>query len=33
MKKVLLIHTHSTYPNWAEGTWNNSFFQKAKAIV
>jgi len=30
MKKVLLIDTHLTYPNWTEGTLNNSFFQKAK---
>lgn len=29
-KKVLLINTHLTYPNWTEGTLNNSFFQVAK---
>lgn len=29
-KKVLLINTHLTYPNWTEGTLNNSFVQKAK---
>ncbi|HKO77700.1 MAG TPA: NAD(P)H-dependent oxidoreductase, partial [Flavobacterium sp.] len=29
-KKVLLINTHLTYPNWSEGTLNNSFIQKAK---
>ncbi|MBA0883142.1 NAD(P)H-dependent oxidoreductase [Flavobacterium undicola] len=29
-KKVLLINTHLTYPNWTEGTLNNSFIQKAK---
>lgn len=29
-KKVLLINTHLTYPNWTEGTLNNSFFQIAK---
>ncbi|MCD1117609.1 NAD(P)H-dependent oxidoreductase [Chryseobacterium turcicum] len=30
MKKVLLINTHLTYPNWSEGTLNDSFHQKAK---
>ena len=30
MKKVLLINTHLTYPNWTEGKLNNAFFQKAK---
>lgn len=29
-KKVLLINTHLTYPNWTEGKLNNSFYQKAK---
>ncbi len=29
-KKVLLINTHLTYPNWTEGTLNNAFVQKAK---
>jgi len=29
-KIVLLINTHLTYPNWTEGTLNNSFIQKAK---
>lgn len=29
-KKVLLINTHLTYPNWTEGTLNNSFFKVAK---
>lgn len=29
-KKVLLINTHLTYPNWTEGTLNHSFIQKAK---
>jgi modulator of drug activity B len=29
-KKVLLINTHLTYPNWTEGTLNNSFIQKPK---
>ncbi|PWA07350.1 NAD(P)H-dependent oxidoreductase [Flavobacterium psychrotolerans] len=29
-KKVLLINTHLTYPNWTEGKLNNSFIQKAK---
>lgn len=29
-KKVLLIDTHLTYPNWTEGKLNNSFFQVAK---
>lgn len=29
-KKVLLINTHLTYPNWSEGLLNNAFHQKAK---
>jgi len=29
-KKVLLINTHLTYPNWTEGTLNNAFFQATK---
>jgi modulator of drug activity B len=29
-KKVLLINSHLTYPNWTEGTLNNSFHQIAK---
>ena len=29
-KKVLLINTHLTYPNWTEGTLNNTFFKIAK---
>ncbi|MFH7017266.1 NAD(P)H-dependent oxidoreductase [Flavobacterium sp. FlaQc-47] len=29
-KKVLLINTHLTYPNWSEGKLNDSFHQKAK---
>lgn len=29
-KKILLINTHLTYPNWTEGTLNNAFFQTAK---
>jgi modulator of drug activity B len=29
-KKVLLINAHLTYPNWTQGTLNNSFIQKAK---
>lgn len=29
-KKVLLINTHLTYPNWSEGTLNTSFHQIAK---
>jgi len=29
-RKVLLINTHLTYPNWSEGTLNASFHQKAK---
>lgn len=29
-KKVLLIDTHLTYPNWTEGTLNDSFYQVAK---
>ncbi len=30
MQKVLLINTHLTYPNWTEGTLNNTFISKAK---
>ena len=30
MKKVLLINTHLTYPNWSEGKLNDAFYQKAK---
>ena len=29
-KKVLLINTHLTYPNWTEGKLNNAFIQVAK---
>ena len=29
-KKVLLIITHLNYPNWSEGTLNNSFYESAK---
>jgi NADPH dehydrogenase (quinone) len=29
-KKVLLINSHLTYPNWTEGTLNNAFHQIAK---
>ncbi|MES2795712.1 MAG: NAD(P)H-dependent oxidoreductase [Bacteroidota bacterium] len=29
-KKVLLINTHLAYPNWTEGTLNNTFFKIAK---
>lgn len=29
-KKVLLINTHLTYPNWSEGALNNSFLKIAK---
>ncbi len=29
-KKVLLINTHLTYPNWTEGRLNDSFYQIAK---
>jgi len=29
-RKVLLINSHLTYPNWTEGTLNNSFHQIAK---
>ena len=29
-KKVLLINTHLTYPNWTEGRLNNAFVQIAK---
>ena len=32
-KKILLINTHLTYPNWTEGTLNNSFIQKAKDFL
>lgn len=31
-KKVLLINTHLTYPNWSEGKLNNSFLQIAKEV-
>jgi modulator of drug activity B len=31
-KKVLLINTHLTYPNWTEGKLNDSFIQMAKAF-
>ena len=30
MKKVLLINTHLTYPNWSEGKLNDAFQQVAK---
>lgn len=30
IKKVLLINSHLTYPNWTEGKLNNSFHQIAK---
>lgn len=30
IKKVLLINTHLTYPNWSEGLLNDAFNQKAK---
>jgi NADPH dehydrogenase (quinone) len=30
IKKVLLIDTHLTYPNWLEGKLNNAFHQVAK---
>ena len=30
MRKVLLINTHLTYPNWSEGLLNDAFNQKAK---
>ena len=30
IKKVLLINTHLTYPNWTEGTLNKAFYQIAK---
>lgn len=30
MKKVLLINTHLTYPNWSEGLLNDAFYKKAK---
>lgn len=29
-RKVLLINTHLTYPNWSEGLLNDAFNQKAK---
>jgi modulator of drug activity B len=29
-KKVLLINTHLTYPNWSEGKLNDAFHKKAK---
>ena len=29
-KKILLINTHLTYPNWSEGLLNDAFNQKAK---
>jgi modulator of drug activity B len=32
MKKVLIINTHLTYPNWSEGGLNNSFAQIAKVF-
>lgn len=32
MNKVLLINTHLTYPNWTEGSLNESFFKVAKAF-
>lgn len=32
MKKVLLINTHLTYPNWSEGKLNDAFHQKAKGF-
>lgn len=32
MKKVLLINTHLTYPNWSEGLLNDAFNQKAKTF-
>lgn len=31
-KKVLLINTHLTYPNWSEGLLNDAFHQKAKVF-
>ncbi|WP_426480581.1 NAD(P)H-dependent oxidoreductase [Chryseobacterium sp. R2ACT005] len=31
-KKVLLINTHLTYPNWSEGQLNAAFQQKAKSF-
>jgi len=31
-KKVLLINTHLTYPNWSEGLLNDAFQQKAKTF-
>lgn len=32
IKKVLLINTHLTYPNWSEGLLNDAFNQKAKDL-
>lgn len=32
MKKVLLINTHLTYPNWTEGKLNDTFIQIAKSF-
>lgn len=32
MKKVLLINTHLSYPNWSEGKLNDAFHQKAKVF-
>ncbi|WP_199118352.1 NAD(P)H-dependent oxidoreductase [Pedobacter sp. ASV28] len=32
MKKVLLINTHLTYPNWSEGKLNDAFNRKAKEL-
>lgn len=29
-KKVLIINTHLTYPNWSEGTLNRAYYNKAK---
>lgn len=29
-KKALLTNTHLTYPDWSEGTLNNSFIRKGK---
>lgn len=31
-RKVLLINSHLTYPNWSEGTLNHTLQQKAKAF-
>lgn len=30
IKKVLLINTHLSYPNWSEGKLNDAFHQVAK---